>query len=118
MKNDITECLACPGCGFKTIEDEIYGSYDICSICGWEDDNVQLANPCSQGGANGASLHEVQVGILKDVPMSVMECKGFVRDVTWRPLSEEEVTRFREQQKKQRWANYGDTDPKKAYWKL
>jgi Cysteine-rich CPCC len=29
-----------------------YGSYVICDVCGWEDDQVQLANPACGGGAN------------------------------------------------------------------
>ncbi len=36
---------ACPACGFKTLEGDWFGTYDICGVCGWEDDHVQLANP-------------------------------------------------------------------------
>ena len=44
-----SECvLACPCCGFVTISDE----YDICEICWWEHDLVQLSNP-DELGANG-----------------------------------------------------------------
>jgi hypothetical protein len=118
MKEDRKELLACPGCGFKTIDSDIYGSYDICPICGWEDDNVQLANPCSRGGANRESLHEVQVEALKSVPLSTHEHRGFVRDRVWRPLSQEEVMRFGAEQEKQRWTNCGELDPAKVYWRL
>jgi len=46
-----TEDVTCPACGFQVLA-EGYGSYEICEICGWEDDSVQLANPTSGGGAN------------------------------------------------------------------
>ncbi|NIP43329.1 MAG: hypothetical protein GWN61_14025, partial [candidate division Zixibacteria bacterium] len=31
----------CPCCGYRTLDDPP-GSYDICGICFWEDDTVQL----------------------------------------------------------------------------
>ena len=36
------------------------GTYDICDLCGWEDDAVQFAEPDYEGGANGESLREAQ----------------------------------------------------------
>lgn len=36
------------------------GSYDICPICDWEDDPVQLRWPDFAGGANHPSLIEAQ----------------------------------------------------------
>ncbi len=36
------------------------GSHDICSICFWEDDNIQLRWPDYAGGANALSLVESQ----------------------------------------------------------
>lgn len=30
----------CPCCGYKTLEEEVRGSYEICPICFWEDDSV------------------------------------------------------------------------------
>jgi len=41
----------CPCCGHR-IFDEPPGSCDICKICFWEDDNVQLRWPDYAGGAN------------------------------------------------------------------
>ena len=32
--------------------------FEICSICGWEDDNVQFQDPNFSGGANDLSLNE------------------------------------------------------------
>ncbi|MEH7657210.1 CPCC family cysteine-rich protein, partial [Bacillus velezensis] len=31
----------CPCCGYRTIEEEPPGTYEICNICYWEDDEVQ-----------------------------------------------------------------------------
>ncbi|MBQ4236910.1 MAG: hypothetical protein II716_08750, partial [Treponema sp.] len=43
-------------CGQKTLDSE--RMFDICSVCGWEDDNVQFADPNFRGGANFFSLNE------------------------------------------------------------
>ncbi|EGN7764477.1 hypothetical protein ISN88_004608, partial [Escherichia coli] len=34
--------------------------YEICPICGWEDDPVQSADPDFSGGANSPSLNEAK----------------------------------------------------------
>ena len=47
----------CPVCGqyeFKSGP----GSYEICPICGWEDDKTQYKDPALKGGANRLSLKE------------------------------------------------------------
>lgn len=36
------------------------GAYEICEICGWEDDPVQSADPNYVGGANKQSLNEAR----------------------------------------------------------
>lgn len=36
------------------------GNYEICPICYWEDDIVQLKDPDFEGGANDVSLREAQ----------------------------------------------------------
>jgi hypothetical protein len=33
------------------------GAYEICSVCGWEDDPTQAADPDFRGGANRESLN-------------------------------------------------------------
>ncbi|MBC6973621.1 hypothetical protein H9I32_14995 [Bacillus sp. Xin] len=50
----------CPCCGYKTLEEEPPGTFDICSICFWEDDNVQFDDPDYEGGANEESLRQYQ----------------------------------------------------------
>ena len=85
--------LACPCCGYRTLG-EAYGSYEICPICFWEDDPVQLANPALRGGANKVSLHEAQQSYLA-IGVSEARFASFVRqaneadhqDPDWGPLN-------------------------------
>ncbi len=106
--------LACPGCGFRTVSDAVYGSYNICPVCGWEDDAVQLANPCSGGGANKESLFECQgrVETFREEKM-----KAFERDPDWRPLSAGEAAYFASVAAREHWAFMGETEPELAYWR-
>lgn len=47
----------CPVCGQYTFQSGP-GSYEICPVCGWEDDKAQYKNPNLKGGANHLSLKE------------------------------------------------------------
>lgn len=47
----------CPVCGQYVFKSGP-GSYEICSICGWEDDKAQYEDPTLAGGANHLSLKE------------------------------------------------------------
>ena len=47
----------CPVCGQYTFKSGP-GSYEICPICGWEDDKAQYLDPTLTGGANHLSLKE------------------------------------------------------------
>lgn len=107
--------LPCPACGFLTCE-ENYGNYNICEICGWEDDGVQLANPCSGGGANGESLAEAQSSSLRDYPLSVELAKGFKRSTRWRPLNDQEIEKYNEQKAKNHWFCKAILYESEAYW--
>jgi hypothetical protein len=69
------------------------GSFEICPICFWEDDIVQLAFPDCAGGANGISLLEAQQTFILN---GVCEARfrAHVRppgptdkDPHWRPLN-------------------------------
>lgn len=42
----------CPCCGYRTLDFEPPGTYDICPICFWEDDGIQFKDPDYVGGAN------------------------------------------------------------------
>ncbi len=48
----------CPVCGKYMFE--FRGSFDICPVCGWEDDNLQAAEPDYEGGANTMSLNQAR----------------------------------------------------------
>jgi hypothetical protein len=47
--------LPCPCCGSLTLSK--MGSYEVCTVCSWEDDPVQSADPDYEGGANPESLN-------------------------------------------------------------
>src|SRR5579862_921788 len=76
----------CPCCGFRVFG-EPPGSHEICPVCNWEDDPVQLHDPHYAGGANRRSLREAQTLILQRLPSSESEVEGYRRDPNWRPLS-------------------------------
>lgn len=50
----------CPCCGCYTFDNKPDGSYDICQVCFWEDDPIQLEDPTFEGGANKVSLIQAQ----------------------------------------------------------
>ena len=54
------KCYPCPCCGFLTRSESDHGTFEICPICGWEDDYVQFNDPDYRGGANRESLNEAR----------------------------------------------------------
>jgi hypothetical protein len=89
----MSDSFPCPCCGYLQF-DEPPGSYDICAICFWEDDFVQLRWPTYRGGANRTSLVEAQaaferVGACEDGSVRFVRAPGpsDVRDPDWRALS-------------------------------
>ena len=61
----------CPVCKYQAFYSKTFpGSYDICPICGWEDDNVQFCDPNFSGGANDKSLNEAIVAFKDHNPIS------------------------------------------------
>ena len=59
------ELYTCPCCGYKTLEECPTGTFEICPICFWEDDNVQFEDPFYEGGANEVCLYEAQRNFVK-----------------------------------------------------
>jgi len=80
----------CPCCGFETLEEAPPGTFDICEVCGWEDDNVQFHDPDYRGGANAESLrqHQNRWMSLNARVGEGIEISGrhFTRSGDWRPL--------------------------------
>ena len=57
----------CPVCG--KFEFEGHASYDICEVCGWEDDGFQERHPDEDGGANHMSLNQAREAYAKGEPV-------------------------------------------------
>jgi len=83
----------CLCCGYKTLDDKPPGSFNICPVCHWEDDDFQFLHPDYTGGANHVSLREAQKNYFK---LGACE-KKYVRharppksdekkDQNWRPI--------------------------------
>lgn len=108
--------LPCPACGFLTIGEECYGTYNICPICDWEDDPVQLANPACGGGANTQSLIEAQSIIMPEYPPTEMTVTGITRDSSWRPLSASECKVAEMEKQTKLWMNKAVYEPANVYW--
>lgn len=54
------DLFPCPCCHCLTRSEDLSGTFEICPVCGWEDDNVQFEKPDSPGGANTMSLNEAR----------------------------------------------------------
>lgn len=115
MSNVSKKKLPCPVCGFLTFSD-YYGSYNVCSLCDWEDDGVQLANPCSGGGANKVSLAEAQKEAMVEYPLNIEIAKGFSRSKNWRPLTGIEIKKYKIEKSNNQWSNTAVFYEFEAYW--
>jgi len=111
----MTKC-PCPCCGFYIGEETFYGCHNICEICGWQDDHVQLANPACRGGANGDSFIEVQKRLLYKVPVGISEYNGKRRDGKWRTLRSTEITNAEHEATLKPWMNKGIDSYSESYW--
>jgi hypothetical protein len=54
-----------------------HGTFEICPVCYWEDDDVQFSNLDFKGGANEVSLKEAQKNFKKFGASSLK----FIKDV-------------------------------------
>ncbi|MFQ5729822.1 MAG: CPCC family cysteine-rich protein [Waddliaceae bacterium] len=88
-----TERFPCLCCGFQTLAEAPPGTFEICPICGWEDDNLQAQDPDYAGGANKLSLRDTQRKWLQSAynqPSMKTEAnvigKVYRRDPNWKPL--------------------------------
>lgn len=55
----------CACCGFLTMSESQSGTFEICPVCFWEDDNVQFNNIDFTGGANEESLRKARQNFKK-----------------------------------------------------
>ena len=55
----------CPCCGYLTFDEEPLGTFEICPVCFWEDDNVQNNDPSYDDGANRISLIQAKKNFLQ-----------------------------------------------------
>ena len=55
--------INCPVCG--EYEFEIDNDFDVCEVCGWENDGVQFDDPDYRGGANDENLNEARAAWAK-----------------------------------------------------
>ena len=103
--------FTCPCCGYKVFLEEP-GSYEICPVCKWEDDETQLRFVTTVG-ANKESLQERQ---LKTI-INSQEAQRYEKDPAWKPLVETNT----EIEVPIRGKEYGETYPsdyKKLYYWL
>ena len=77
----------CPCCGYLTLGEEPPGTFEICPVCYWEDDNVQYSDPGYVGGANAESLRQARQNFKQFGASS----KRFIDKV--RPPREDEIKR-------------------------
>ena len=76
----------CPCCGYKTLGEKPPGTYEICELCGWEDDAVQFDDPDYEGGANSESLREAQHVFLTETKNKDYS-EEYEKDKEWKILS-------------------------------
>lgn len=50
----------CPCCGNYTLDEKPPGTFEVCSMCNWEDDEAQYNDPEYVGGANKLCLNEAK----------------------------------------------------------
>lgn len=82
----------CPCCGYKTLDEQPPGTFEICLYCYWEDDNVQFHDPNYEGGANQISLKAAQRNVLtfgvseECYIKRVDKREQFEKDPNWQPV--------------------------------
>jgi hypothetical protein len=55
----------CPCCSYKTLPEKPPGTFEICPVCHWEDDNAQFNDSALELGANNVSLRQAQQNFCK-----------------------------------------------------
>jgi Cysteine-rich CPCC len=119
------EFYPCPCCGFLTFS-ESSGSYEICPICFWEDDGIQLAFPNLPGGANRVSLIKGQenyrnIGVCESaMKVHVREpSESDNRDDDWVPYEPDQhhALDWNSAEDHELWDRIKNESPNIYYWK-
>lgn len=76
----------CPCCGYYTLKYKPDNTFQICPVCYWEDDGIQLHDIDYNGGANTVSLREAKINFEK---YGVIE-RQFIKFVR-PPLQDEKI---------------------------
>ena len=76
--------FACPCCGALTLAEAPPGTFAVCPVCYWEDDDVQFRDPSFTGGANPVSLHVARTNYTRFGAIAEK-----FRDVVRRPTNDE-----------------------------
>ncbi len=97
MKNNKFTCV---NCGHKVFNDLF--NFEICPVCGWEDDPVQIRYPLSKG-ANKVCLVEAQVNFVKTGLLykgftNFSDGKKYEKDEVWRPFSKKDKVHVRDEE--------------------
>jgi Cysteine-rich CPCC len=82
----------CPCCGYLTRSEIDFSSHEICKVCEWEDDGLQLGNPACGGGANLKSLIDNQNEFIQKQNNN----NKYTLDSSWRPFNNEEIKNSKE----------------------
>ncbi|MGC7837415.1 CPCC family cysteine-rich protein [Pseudomonas sp. L7] len=54
----------CPCCEYLTFDERPTGTFEVCPVCGWEDDDAQFRDPTYGGGANSISLEQARINFV------------------------------------------------------
>lgn len=65
MENNKYGKFLCPCCGYYTLEKKANNTFQICPVCYWEDDGIQLHDIDYKDGANKSSLREARINFEK-----------------------------------------------------
>lgn len=60
--------IKCPVCGKYEFQGE--NDYDVCEVCGWENERYQINHPDEDGGANYISLNEAREAWEKGIALN------------------------------------------------
>lgn len=111
-----TGLYPCPSCGFRVFEQPA-GSLDLCPVCGWQDDLVQMKYPRLRGASNRSSLSQYQASVLRELPWAVRQIHRYHHDPHWRPLTPQDLGVIEYQPKSRLEYIQHTLHPASYYWK-